>query len=212
MKRRAFTLIEVIIAFALLALVSTTLFTSYKRQILLKVELVKAENAVLQRKLLQERLSQIFTSVTATENILLDEDKNLQFTFDNGIDPEKAFCHDVRAKLFCKNKKFFLEITSLDGKAKREEELFPRAENVSYRLAPHIVHLQIKNEDEEIPYAFFITYDSNKFSSMGREVFGEIRDSSSKGMFDKHFQGEELRSSRKESSHRGKEIAIIGRK
>ena len=209
MKRRAFTLIEVIIAFALLALVSTTLFTSYKRQILLKVELAKAETAVLQRKFLQERLSQIFTSA---ENPTLDEEENLQFTFDNGIDPEKAFCHNVHAKLFCKNKKFFLEITSLDGKAKREEELFPHAENVSYRLAPHIVHLQIKTEDEEIPYAFFITSDSNKFSSMGREVFDEIRNSFPKGMFNKHFQEEELRSSRKESSQRGKEVAIIGRK
>ncbi len=155
MKRRAFTLIEVIIAFALLALVSTTLFTSYKRQVLLKVELAKAETAVLQRKLLQERLSQIFTSIIPTENLALDDDENLQFTFDNGIDPEKAFCHNVRAKLFCKNEKYLLELTSLDGKARREEELFSHAESVSYRLAPHIVHLHIKNGDEETPYAFF---------------------------------------------------------
>ncbi|GAB5412379.1 MAG: hypothetical protein ChlgKO_14930 [Chlamydiales bacterium] len=209
MKRHSFTLIEVIIAFALLALVSTTLFTSYKKQILLKAELVKAETAVLQRKFLQERLSQILTSA---EKPTLDDDENLQFTFDNGIDPEKTFCHHVRAKLFCKNEKYLLELTSLDGKTKREEELFPHAESVSYRLAPNIVHLRIKTGNEEIPYAFFTTYDSNKFSSMGREVFGEIRDSSPKGMFDKHFQGEELRSSRKESSHRGKEVAIIGRK
>ncbi|MDX8430816.1 MAG: DUF1494 domain-containing protein [Candidatus Algichlamydia australiensis] len=179
MKRRAFTLVEIIIAFGLLALITTTLFTTFRRQALLKAELTRAERSVLQRKYFSERFSQIFSSLALQEPFYLDEEQALHFVFDNGIDPERAFCHHVHGKIFLKKKRLLLEISSLDRKESREELLFEKVNEVAYRFIsfppkndemgqeivptswpkeesapPRLMRLSLKFKDDEVNYAF----------------------------------------------------------
>ncbi len=179
MRRRAFTLIEVIIAFALLGMISTALFTTFRRQTLLKVELTKAETALLQRKYFQERLSQIFSQSKS----LFTEEGSLHLIFDNGIDPQTIFCHAVKSKIFLEKGELILEMVPFEGKEKRREVLFQDVEAISYRFVsfppkkdlsgnlivptswttkeaemPRIVRISLMINGEEIDFAFFLDH------------------------------------------------------
>lgn len=179
MRKRAFTLIEVIVAFALLAMISTALFTTFRRQTLLKVELTKAETALLQRKYFQERLSQILSQSKS----LFTEEGSLHLIFDNGIDPQTTFCHAVKSKIFLENDELLLEMTPFEGEEKRQEVLFQNVEAISYRFVsfppkkdltgniivptswtskevemPRIVRISLMVDGEDIDFAFFLDH------------------------------------------------------
>ena len=107
-KKRSLTLIEVIVALGLTAIVLGTLFTFYRQLFGTKAELQKSKEIVFQRVWLQERLSQLFSnalykkegSVFYTAHPSGSIGSALYLYFDNGVDPDPVYCNEVNGMIY----------------------------------------------------------------------------------------------------------------
>lgn len=130
-KRRSLTLLEVVIAFSLTAVLLSFLFFQYQKMSFANMETQKLQETFFPRHLLQARLAQVFASLVTEDKepaFYFNENK-LHFHFDQGIDPDPALCDEVSASLYVnRDKQLVLDITSLDGERKRTETLY---ENIS---------------------------------------------------------------------------------
>lgn len=111
MRKRSLTLLEVIIALVLAAILLSTLFTFYRNLFVTRSQIQTSKNISLQRVLTQERLTQIFGKLLSE----VEEEKGvifytaghnkalsliLYFAYDNGIDPDPQYCGTVKALLY----------------------------------------------------------------------------------------------------------------
>lgn len=133
-KRRALTLLEVMIAFSLTAILLSFLFSQFQKMSFASIETQKVQEIFFSRHLLQTRLAQVFAAVVTDDkepSFYFDE-KKLHFHFDQGVDPVPALCNEVTAFLYVNSdKNLVLDIFSLDGQTTRTEKLY---ENISSHL------------------------------------------------------------------------------
>ncbi len=117
-KRRSLTLLEVMIAFSLTAILLSFLFSQFQKMSFASMETQRVQEIFFSRHLLQTRLAQVFAAVVTDDkepSFYFDERK-LYFHFDHGVDPEPALCNEVGACLFVNSdKNLVLDISSLDG-------------------------------------------------------------------------------------------------
>ena len=78
MKKRSFTLLEVLVGISLTALIIGMLMTHFIQSSKLKRQIEQKTTAVLKRKLIQERLGQVFTQLSGGFTC---EKKTLSFSF-----------------------------------------------------------------------------------------------------------------------------------
>src|SRR5438876_491031 len=95
-KKKALTLLEVMIALSLSAIVLTTLLSVYKEISLNQVKLERRKETVLNHKMVQQRLIRLFSAIRGkegtkesplyTSDFIESEGAALFIEFDNGLD------------------------------------------------------------------------------------------------------------------------------
>lgn len=138
MKKRALTLLEILIALSLAGILLTTLFSFYFQIFHTKIDLQKAKQIVEARAWTQQRLVQVFGHLVAEV-----EEKGLAFYttihpdalgpalvfyYDNGIDCNFEYCGEKRAMLYLNKKK---QLTLLTW-PKRAEILLEKASSLRF--------------------------------------------------------------------------------
>jgi type II secretory pathway component PulJ len=149
-KKRFFSLIEVIIALFLSAIIITSLFSFFKNVMKIESDVENAKKTAFQNENLHIRLNQIFFDIKNSD-FYLDENNELYFIFDNGIDKIAKYSNEVFAKLALKDNNLTLFISDkyLDENNKdfREEVLFKNVKKLEYKfLAKKDEKLKVKKD------------------------------------------------------------------
>lgn len=175
-KKHSFTLIETLLAFSLIAIVVGTLTMHFVKTSRLKARIEQTAKGVFKRKLIQERLTQVFGSIYLDGNEkphFVCKNNQLELIINNGFDHDEDLRGTVAAKLFLKNQNLILEIQK--DKIKREEILCSGITNLAWEfmtrqsdallknswdkdepLLPLAVRLNINEETEQADqFAFF---------------------------------------------------------
>jgi type II secretory pathway component PulJ len=132
MKKHPLSLLEVVIALSLTAILMSVLFSFYRQSAVLNLKLEKNKQIVLERNVFQQRMMRVF------DNLLWDKDQKkdfpisihskgdargqtIQLTFDNGIEPSPEWGGRVSGRLFVdKNKQLVLETIGKDGSVRKD--------------------------------------------------------------------------------------------
>lgn len=144
--KRSFTLIEVLIGCALAALVLGMLFSSLYETSLMSSRLKSAEQDILSRAQMQQRLDSVLASLAPSEErktslfLIEEEDKPpvLQWVYLSGIDPDPHFSGEVTAFLVLENNHLILRVKG---------NTFSPKENISDRV--EILKSNVKQIDYE---------------------------------------------------------------
>jgi prepilin-type N-terminal cleavage/methylation domain-containing protein len=153
MKRRSFTLIEVLVVLSLTAILLTVLFDFLKEMGFQQQKVIVVKETLKTQQSFRLRFFEHFKAVVFEggapkgqekekrkyfRTVELDTAKGplLQFTFNNKVDPHPLFCGVVKAEIFLNlQKEMIFAVHSLkeDGK-KREEVLFRNVEALSFQF------------------------------------------------------------------------------
>ncbi len=180
MRKRSLTLLEVVIALGLAAILLTTLFGFYRQLFLARANIQKNKETVLQRVWVQQRLAQVFEKAEAE----IEEDKGLvfytaehphatgpalHFYYDHGMDPDPDYCGTLKAMLYLTpQKELMLQVgparkeVLLQGASQLQFAFFDPKEKIwqtgwgeKNEVLPPMVKLTIKTEKED-PFVFFL--------------------------------------------------------
>ncbi|NGX55928.1 MAG: hypothetical protein K1060chlam5_00162 [Candidatus Anoxychlamydiales bacterium] len=137
LKKRFFFLIEVIIALFLAAILITMLFSFFANVTKIERDVEKAKHVAFQNENLQIRLNQIFSEIKLnSENFYLDDQKALNFIFDNGIDPISEYSDEIFGKISLdkdQNLNLFLYPNEKID-VPRKEILFKNVKKIEYKF------------------------------------------------------------------------------
>lgn len=125
MRKRALTLIEVMIGLSLMAVVVTVLLNIYRNQQIASSKVRAVKEKILTRQCFQQRLTEIFNHLDReNENILacLTDNGTLFLRYDNGIDHDPDFCLEAVAELYL-NKENELCLTTKGKYHKSRKEI-----------------------------------------------------------------------------------------
>lgn len=138
LKKRSLTLLEVMIALSLTAILLSVIFTSYRQTTISQAKLEKAKIEVLTNKTIEQRLTYIFSHLTSekqhnnnktegessplyTLSLPTSKGVALILEYDNGIDPDPSFSHHIKSELYLSHKEeLCLTTYSHTGLARRE--------------------------------------------------------------------------------------------
>ncbi|MES2344548.1 MAG: type II secretion system protein GspJ [Chlamydiota bacterium] len=172
MKKRALTLLEVMISLVLASILLTTLFSFYRELFFTRAKMQKNKEVVFQRMLTQERLSQVFSKVLAE----IEEKKGLvfyttehasalgpvlYFFYDNGIDPNPSFCGALKAMLYLSTDKNLTLYTWPD----RKEVLLENVESLQlsfFDIKKKVWKEEWLGEKEGLPAALKLSLKTKK--------------------------------------------------
>jgi prepilin-type N-terminal cleavage/methylation domain-containing protein len=147
-KKRAFTLLELMIALGLTAILLSLLFRFFAGSVRVDRKISDARLVLNQRQQLQIRLTRLFTSIVPRSSMppsdissfytLNEKTASLVAIFDNGIDPDPLFSGPVLGKLFIdEQSNLTLALWPLDKKENhlyRTEMLLPHVQNMHFQF------------------------------------------------------------------------------
>lgn len=153
-RRQCLTLIEVCIAFGILSICLTLLFTNFRTASKLLAKSEKAKIAMMQTEWMMQRLNLIFEHIDP-QSIKKEEGK-LCFTFENGLDPEMIFSGKRHGELILdETGRFLLKIQGKKEEAVREELLTESVDEVQWDLGiKSIARLKLIGQDKSHEFAF----------------------------------------------------------
>jgi hypothetical protein len=155
-KKRCFTLMEIAVACALIAIVVGLLMNSMRSSVLLAEEMGAMRRVVLERHKCYARLAQLFA--TASMESFKLEGRVLSFSCTNGIDLGMEFAGKVDAQLRLDEDKSLILVLSHKGK-ERVEHLFPAAQRIAFeKIGEEMVLFTITDKEmQEIAFPCFLT-------------------------------------------------------
>lgn len=146
-QRRPFTLLEVLIAMGLAAVLLTALLGAYQYVNMTSYAQQKAQKEAFQKRLLQERLSTILTSALSPTQVKKEDfafftlDNGLAFVYDRGVDVDPFFANDVLARLYVHDDKLMLAMWPLKSRWKeggsppmKQEVLMEGVSHIEFRF------------------------------------------------------------------------------
>ncbi len=175
-KKRSFTLLETLLALSLIAIVVTMLTMHFVSASRLKARIESTAHQVLRKKLIQERLTQVFGSLPAQGDekpLFQCKNKTLCMDTDQGFDHDPAFRGQVEMVISHDNHQLLL--TTKKDKRERSEVLCSNVKEIKWDfltrqgdqllkdnwgdqepLIPLSIRLSLTRDDgEEESYAFF---------------------------------------------------------
>lgn len=100
MKRKFFTLFELLLSLMLLAILLTTLFGWYRHISFGKKKINEKEMAAMEERYFDKQLQKILPKANLKPCFFTDKDGSLIFTFDNGVQSNPALSGTVLGRLF----------------------------------------------------------------------------------------------------------------
>jgi len=170
-KKTPLSLIEVIIALGLMAIVVSTLFSSLLQTIKLSksIELIKIN--ILSTSFFYSRMLPILSKADSSTFQLEKGDNDIiskiTFSFENGLDPALIFSGKITASIFKdKNDNLLLSLESNDKKMVQEEILLTKISEFSWEPnLPYFITLIIKRE--KVPSREFVFFFSDRAPDKG---------------------------------------------
>ncbi len=137
-RKYSFTLMEVMIGFAIMSIVLGVIFSSLYQETILKTKIGKMEKPVMAQIEMQQRLDRVFANIIlqdpqSNNKAIYTSGKNLYISFDNGIDPEPLFCDEVKGVLSIEKGNFVLTLLEEEPTA-RKITLRENVSSVSYEF------------------------------------------------------------------------------
>lgn len=173
MKKRALTLLEVLIAMSLIGIILGFLFPHFRNLAISKARIEKLESEVFPIKHAHQRLNTVFNHIWNHVTALYTEENRLDFYQLNGIDEEEDFCDLVSMSLEVKNKKLILTKKALMyvDPPKREEILLEGVLDMKWRFYLQGKNFKIEKTYEEphsLPFMFdiILTLENKKIVTL----------------------------------------------
>ena len=145
-KKRALTLLEVIISLALTAILLTMLISSATRLFSTRTRIENAKQEVLAKTLIQERLSSLFSALAKyqpSEKGLPEKEpkgplesidgKSLTLFLENQIDANPFFCGSTKGEIFVENQNLIFQLMGKND-AVRKEILLENVKDISFQF------------------------------------------------------------------------------
>jgi len=178
-KKYSLTLLEVVIAIALLGLLLTSLFNFFHRGLKTGMKAKELKQKVLQLELFQQRLKNLFSHLDEESELLLEKHPDamglaLIVWYEQPVDPEFEMCGTLQGMVFLnKNKELCLASWSEKGKA-RIEILLDKIDAFKCQLFDHkkgewvekwnrdnedgpvMIAIDLKRKELEMPFVFFL--------------------------------------------------------
>lgn len=150
--KRSVTLLEVLIALSLTAIVLGAIFTSYRNITTTHLKAEKAKAEVLNNKNVYQRLNYIFSRFSFEKKETKEKNNPkvsppfyttslsdslglvLNIEYDNGIDPESSFCNQVRSELYLNRQKELCLATYSKKGIKRMEVLKENVQGLNFQF------------------------------------------------------------------------------
>lgn len=165
LKKYALTLIEVCIAFGIIAVCFYIVFSNFNVSSKLVARTEKAQIVSLQRQYLSERLHTVFEHLEPLSIQEEEKDLNgetisvLSFVFENGLDREMVFSGIRRGEIELKQGgKVVLSVFSKEGSEVREEVLANDINSIEWDIdTKSVVQLTLTDKDNKsLSYAFIL--------------------------------------------------------
>lgn len=169
-RRYPFSLIEVLIATGVASILISIIIFGFTNILKTKRKIESTTQVVLQRKLLQERLTQIFSAIVSENPQFTCENAKLCFCFNHGVDHDPDFSGIVNATIYHDKDSLKLDLTSLkDNHLQRTEVLIDHVSNIRWTFirpdkekTPIAIRLDVSfDDDHHVPFAFFPTLPLN---------------------------------------------------
>lgn len=139
-KKRPIILIEVLVSFALIAMIVGSLLMYLRRVIFLQAKLKRVETEILSRAHIQQQLHYLFSNIEYGEGrefftVGKEKDPELHFYFDNKVDIDGVFSGTVKGTLRNKEKELVIEIRPLNTDQMMRECVIARGvDSLSWRF------------------------------------------------------------------------------
>lgn len=185
-KKRAFTLLEVILSLSLTAILMTVLMGSAAHLFFARARVESAKQEILAKMFVQERLSTIFLSLDSpapTENGLFpqgtpaslhsEDGLSLTLWLERQIDSDPAFCGKRKGMLCVEKERLVFKLFGKNGEV-REEVLLKGVKRASFQFfdpfeePPHLVD-SWKEKTGETPSFLILTIED--FSANRKNEF-----------------------------------------
>ena len=126
MKRYCLTLLEIMIALSLAAIVLSLLFSSLYQSVKLKSQGEVGSAVVLNRAEIQSRLNKVFAHLSELKR--MDQKEGLTFQFNNLVDPQVELSDLIQGSLYLQEGKLILALINRDVK---RSELLGKASSLT---------------------------------------------------------------------------------
>lgn len=175
MRKRSITLIEILVGFTLFAFLSSFLFATFVQTKKLEMQNARLYEEVEERFMAYERLSFLFGHLWMDEEQItwqMPHLQELQFAFDNGIDPEPAFSSKQMARLYLEENNLMLAITPIEDRHLiRKEVILKNCEHLCFRFdgkegfpdekkMQESIRVCVMQGGQEIIFPFCITHET----------------------------------------------------
>src|SRR5579871_2796 len=173
-KKHSLTLLEVIIAIALLGFLLTGLFRSLHQGLKKNIEAKALKQKVLQLELFQQRLKNLFSHLDGKSGLLLQKHPDakgqaLFVSYCQDVDPDFEMCGTLQGMLFLNKQKELCLVSWSEKEKGRLEVLLDKVDAFRCQLFdpkkgewseknqenPVMISIDFKWEGKEIPFVFF---------------------------------------------------------
>jgi len=199
-KSLSFTLLEVIIAIGLTALLLGILFRYYHQVSINNLKAHQLQQKIFSLSLFQEKLGQIFSQLSfeddeegetllfCTREIRESVCPALFFKYDNGVDPDPAFCDELEGMIYLDQNKCLSLVNRSKNGTPRKEILLEKIAKISFRFFDTFDNSwkdTWSTEDDSLPTLielsiFFADKEEDRFSK-GAAALGVKKLSSTEG-------------------------------
>ena len=191
-KRRALTLLEIMIAMVLLGVLLTGLFNAFRQAVKKNITTKELKQRILPLELFQQRIKVIFSHLYGESKLWLQPHPDsagmaLMVAHEQEADPEFDMCGPIQSMLYLTSaKELCLVNWSTQGRG-RVETLMNKVEGFSCRLfdgeewvdawpknrkeRPVMVEIKLKREKQDTPFVFFLSDPEEKIVYRAQEGF-----------------------------------------
>ncbi len=174
-KKRSLTLLEVVIAIALLGFLLTGLFRSLHQGLKKNIEAKELKQKVLQLELFQQRLKNLFSHLDGETGFLLQKHPDakgqaLIISYHQDVDPDFEMCGTLQGMLFLNKQNQLCLVSWSENEKARLEVLLDKVEGFTCQLfdpkkgewsqknqeTPVMLSIDFKWEGKEMPFVFFL--------------------------------------------------------
>ncbi len=163
--KRPFTLMEVLLAFSIAAVVIGSLLGTFLGQIKLDRHFEASKSAVLSRAHIRTRLTTAFQNVSKLKK---ENDPVLRFEFDAGIDPDLALSNDVYGSVLLNSEgALCFTIGESEGENSRLEILETDVSDLSFTFFPPgqgeaPLFVKMVYTKNEVPFTYVFQVGTNE--------------------------------------------------
>jgi hypothetical protein len=149
MKVRPLSLIELLICLVLLSLITSSLFHLVSSYATYSAKLSQVKYEELDR---QKCLFRLKALLLQSRGEIKETERGFKFSFENGIDPDPLFCHELKAEVMRRGPKLIASYGP-DKDHQREEILYGALQTFAYELKEGGALLLFFNDK---PYPLFV--------------------------------------------------------